>query len=36
MFGTGIGHYIPLVAYLGFWVMILVSLGDGPCSASIT
>jgi len=24
--GTGIGHYIPLVAYLGFWVMCLVSL----------
>lgn len=28
--GTGIGHYIPLVAYLGFWVMILVSLGGRP------
>ena len=30
MFGTGIGHYIPLVAYLGFWVMILVSLTGRP------
>lgn len=30
MFGTGIGHYIPLVAYLGFWVMILVSLAGRP------
>jgi O-antigen ligase len=30
MFGTGIGHYIPLVAYLGFWVMILISLGGRP------
>jgi len=30
MFGTGIGHYIPLVAYLGFWVMCLVSLGGRP------
>jgi putative inorganic carbon (HCO3(-)) transporter len=28
--GTGIGHYIPLVAYLGFWVMSLVSLGGRP------
>jgi putative inorganic carbon (HCO3(-)) transporter len=28
--GTGIGHYIPLVAYLGFWVMTLVSLGGKP------
>ena len=28
--GTGIGHYIPLVAYLGFWVMCLVSLGGKP------
>ena len=28
--GTGIGHYIPLVAYLGFWVMCLVSLGGRP------
>jgi putative inorganic carbon (HCO3(-)) transporter len=30
MFGTGIGHYIPLVAYLGFWVMILASLAGRP------
>ena len=30
MFGTGIGHYIPLVAYLGFWIMCLVSLGGRP------
>jgi len=28
--GTGIGHFIPLIAYLGFWVMILVSLGGRP------
>jgi putative inorganic carbon (HCO3(-)) transporter len=28
--GTGIGHYIPLVAYLGFWVMCLVSLSGRP------
>ncbi len=28
--GTGIGHYIPLVAYLGFWVMSLISLGGRP------
>lgn len=30
MLGTGIGHYIPLVAYIGFWVMILVSLTGKP------
>jgi O-antigen ligase len=30
MFGTGLGHYIPLVAYLGFWVMALVSLLGKP------
>jgi putative inorganic carbon (HCO3(-)) transporter len=28
--GTGIGHFIPIVAYLGFWVMCLVSLGGKP------
>jgi O-antigen ligase len=28
--GTGIGHYIPLVAYVGIWVMCLVSLGGKP------
>jgi putative inorganic carbon (HCO3(-)) transporter len=30
MFGTGIGHYIPLVAYMGFWAMCLISLGGRP------
>ena len=30
MFGTGIGHLIPLAAYLGFWIMCLVSLGGRP------
>jgi putative inorganic carbon (HCO3(-)) transporter len=30
MFGTGIGHYIPLAAYLGFWVMTIASLGGKP------
>jgi O-antigen ligase len=30
MLGTGLGHYIPLVAYLGFWVMILLSLTGRP------
>ncbi len=27
---TGIGHFIPLVAYIGFWVMCLMSLGGRP------
>lgn len=30
MFGTGIGHYIPFVAYLGFFVAMLVSLFKNP------
>jgi O-antigen ligase len=30
MFGTGIGHYIPIVAYLGFWIMCIVSLAGRP------
>jgi putative inorganic carbon (hco3(-)) transporter len=30
MFGTGIGHYIPLAVYLGFWIMCLVSLTGRP------
>jgi putative inorganic carbon (HCO3(-)) transporter len=30
MFGTGIGHFIPLVAYIGFWIMCLISLGGRP------
>lgn len=30
MLGTGLGHYIPLVAYLGFWLMILLSLTGKP------
>jgi putative inorganic carbon (hco3(-)) transporter len=30
LFGTGIGHFIPLVAYLGFWVMCVVSLAGKP------
>ena len=28
--GTGLGHYIPLAGYLGFWVMCLVSLTGRP------
>ena len=30
MLGTGLGHFIPLVAYIGFWAMILISLGGKP------
>ena len=30
MFGTGIGHYIPLISYLGFWIMCLISLSGRP------
>jgi len=30
MFGTGIGHFIPMAAYAGFWIMCLVSLGGRP------
>jgi putative inorganic carbon (hco3(-)) transporter len=30
MFGTGLGHFIPIVAYLGFWIMAIVSLGGNP------
>ncbi len=28
--GTGIGHFIPLIAYLGFWVAIVLSLVKKP------
>jgi len=30
MFGTGIGHYIPIVIYLGFWVMSIIALAYRP------
>jgi putative inorganic carbon (HCO3(-)) transporter len=30
VFGTGLGHYIPFVAYLGCWVMCIVSLTGRP------
>lgn len=30
MFGTGLVHYVPMTAYLLFWVMILVSLVKQP------
>jgi putative inorganic carbon (hco3(-)) transporter len=30
MFGTGLGHYIPIIGYLGFWIMCLVSLTGRP------
>jgi len=26
MLGTGLGHFVPPLAYLGFWIMVLVSL----------
>ena len=28
--GTGLGHYVPLAAYLGFWVMCFISLTWRP------
>lgn len=30
MLGTGLGHLIPLVVYIGFWVMVLTSLMGKP------
>lgn len=30
MFGTGIGHFVPIVAYVGFWVMTIMSLAGRP------
>jgi putative inorganic carbon (HCO3(-)) transporter len=30
MLGTGLGHFIPIIAYLGFWIMALISLGGKP------
>ena len=30
MFGTGIGHFVPFVAYLGFWVVSLIALFKKP------
>jgi putative inorganic carbon (HCO3(-)) transporter len=30
MLGTGLGHFIPLIAYLGFWIMCVVSLTSRP------
>jgi O-antigen ligase len=28
--GLGLAHYIPFIAYIGFWIMCLVSLGGRP------
>ena len=28
--GLGLFHYIPLIAYIGFWIMCIVSLGGRP------
>lgn len=30
MLGTGLGHFVPPLVYLGFWIMILVSLFGKP------
>lgn len=30
MLGTGIGHFIPFIAYLGFWLAIVISLVRNP------
>ncbi|MDR3745528.1 MAG: O-antigen ligase family protein [Acidobacteriaceae bacterium] len=30
MIGTGLGHFIPLIAYLGFWILCIVSLAGRP------
>jgi len=30
IFGTGLGHYIPLLAYIGMWVMCFVALFGRP------
>jgi putative inorganic carbon (HCO3(-)) transporter len=30
MLGTGLGHFIPLVCYLGFWIMSILSLTGRP------
>ena len=30
MLGTGLGHYIPIVIYVGFWAMSLISLAFRP------
>src|SRR6185437_16546350 len=28
--GLGLAHFVPLIAYLGFWIAILISLGGRP------